>query len=212
MMGIVRRLPPLALALWAVGPAGNAASAADNATPAPAGDTAHLSRSSVSASADAQATLAVDAPGRFSIRAESRAGVALQLVDMIAGPGELAGEAGVRDGRLDVLLDKGIYKIRTVGAAGAVGDARLTAQPFRAADAASMSLLPGGQFSGELQDLAQRSYWILVEKSGTISVEAVGRALADLRVWRNGTDLIDIDPVTSTIEAVRGHPLLRARI
>ncbi|HMA71433.1 MAG TPA: hypothetical protein VKP67_08095, partial [Xanthobacteraceae bacterium] len=115
MMGIVRRLPPLALALWAVAHAGNAASAADNATPGPAADTAHLSRSSISASADAQAMLAVDAPGRFSIRAASRTGVALQLVDMIAGPGELAGEAGVRDGRVDVLLDKGIYKIRTVG-------------------------------------------------------------------------------------------------
>jgi hypothetical protein len=212
MLGIVRRLRPLALALWAVALPGDAASAADNAVRAPAAGTAHLSSSSVSASADAQAMLMVDAPGRFSIRAESRTGVALQLVDMIAGPGELAGEAGVRDGRLDVLLDKGTYKIRTLGAAGAVGDARLTAQPFRAADAASMSLVRGGQFSGEVQDLAQRSYWILVDNSGSIYVEAVGRALADLRVWRNGTDLVDIDPVTSTIEATRGHPLLRARI
>jgi hypothetical protein len=212
MIGIVRRLPPLALALWTIALAGNAASAADDAMGGAAADAAHLSRSNVSASADAQAMLTVDAPGRFSIRAESRTGVALQLVDMIAGPGELAGEAGVRDGRLDVLLDKGTYKIRTVGAGGAVGDVHLTAQPFRAADAASMSLLRGGQFSGELQDLAQRSYWILVDKSGTISVEAVGRALADLRVWRNGTDLIDINPVTSTIEATRGHPVLRAGI
>lgn len=212
MMGIVRRLPHLALAFWTVVHAGNAARAADNALPAPAAGSAHLSRSSVSASADSQAMLTVDAPGRFSIRAESRTGVAFQLVDMIAGPGELAGEAGVRDARLDALLDKGTYKIRTVGAAGAVGDARLTAMPFRAADEASMSLLRGGQFSGELQDLAQRSYWVLVDKSGAISVEAVGRALADLRIWRNGTDLIDVDPVTSTIEATRGHPLLRARI
>ena len=35
-------------------------------------------------------------------------------------------------------------------------DARLTAQPFRAADSASMSLVRGGQFSGELQDLETR--------------------------------------------------------
>jgi len=103
--------------VWAVAHAGNAASAADNAVRAPAADIASLSRSSVSASADGEAMLTVDSPGRFSIRAQSRTGVALQLVDMIAGPGELAGEAGVRDGRLDVLLDKGTYKIRTVGAA-----------------------------------------------------------------------------------------------
>src|SRR5262245_32845740 len=91
MMGIVRRLPPLALALWAVAHAGTAASAADNAMLAPAAGTAHLSRNGVAASAEAQAMLTVDAPGRFSIRVASRTGVALQLVDMIAGPGELAG-------------------------------------------------------------------------------------------------------------------------
>jgi hypothetical protein len=57
--------------------------------------------------------------GRFAIHAESKTGVALQLVDMITGPGNVAGEPGGRDGRLDVLLDKGVYKLRSFGAAGA---------------------------------------------------------------------------------------------
>ena len=70
----------------------------------------------VSAAADQDTILHVDAPGRLSIRAESATGVALQLVDMIAGPGDIEGEAGVRDGRLDVLVDQGAYKIRSFGA------------------------------------------------------------------------------------------------
>jgi hypothetical protein len=212
MVDIARRLPLLALAVCAIVQAGVAAIAAEIALRSPPSGTAHISPDRASASGDGEAMLTVDAPGRFSLRAESQTGVALQLVDMISGPGEIVGEAGVRNARLDVLLDRGIYKIRTIGAPGAVGEARLVAHPFRSVDAANASLLRGGQFGGDLPDLAQRSYWILVDKSGSIFVEAVGRALADLRVWHNGTDLVDVTAVTSTIEPTRGHPLLRARI
>ena len=42
----------------------------------------------------------------------------------------MAGDAGVRDGRLDVLLDKGVYKLRLSGAKIANGDAALSVAPF----------------------------------------------------------------------------------
>ena len=60
-----------------------AAFAADNLPPAPLPAAAHLSSDTVSAATDGQAMLTVDAPGRLFIRAESKTGVALELVDMI---------------------------------------------------------------------------------------------------------------------------------
>ena len=119
MTGTQRRLAILALCVACVaGWSTKGAIAADNLPPAPLPAAAHLSSDTVSAAADGQAMLTVDAPGRFSIRAESKTGVALELVDMITGPGERFGEAGASDGRIDALLDKGTYKIRTFGASG----------------------------------------------------------------------------------------------
>src|SRR5262245_4006830 len=61
----------------------DAAPALPSAAPEPS---ARLSGATVSAAADGQVLLTVEASGRFAIRAESKVGVALQLVDMIAGP------------------------------------------------------------------------------------------------------------------------------
>ena len=167
--------------------------------PAESEPSARLSGATVSAAADGQVLLTVEASGRFAIRAESKTGVALQLVDMIAGPGDVAGEAGVRDGRLDVLLDKGVYKLRSFGAQGAAGEANIVVEPFRNAAPASADLLHGGEFSTELTDLQQRSYWTVVGGSRRVSVEAVGRALQDLRLWRNDVDLAALTPALTSI-------------
>src|SRR5436853_301266 len=86
---------------------------------------ATLSNTRVPAEREADTLLHVQVAGRFSLRAQSPAGVSLQLVDMATGPGEVSGAAGTRDGRIDVLLDKGTYKLRSAGAAGATGQATL---------------------------------------------------------------------------------------
>lgn len=170
---------------------------------------ARLTQEQVPAAGEGQALLEVTAPGRFSVRAESKTGVALQLVDMIAGPQERMGEAGARDGRIDALLDKGVYKIRTFGAKGAPGTARLTVATFK--DAGPLAGL-SEDFSGELNDLQQRSFMIAVGKSGKVAVEAMGRALSDLRLWRNGADLVGLAPELLTVEPKAGRPVMRARI
>ncbi|WPP05673.1 hypothetical protein [Methylocella tundrae] len=184
----------------------------DKLPPAPADPAARLARASVSAATDETTLLTVETPGRLSIRAQSGAGVALQLVDMMTGPGEIAGEQGVRDGRLDVLLDRGVYRLRSLGAKGAIGEAKLAVLPFHSAGVAKADLLRGGEDSAELGDLAQRSYWIVVSPGEKVSVEAVGRALGDLRLWRNGTDLVDLKPAIATVEPEAGHPMARLRV
>jgi hypothetical protein len=47
---------------------------------------------------------------RYSIRAKV-SGARIELVDMIAGPLDSSGAPGLRDGRIDALLDKGVYKL-----------------------------------------------------------------------------------------------------
>ncbi len=201
--------------LWAlqIGPALCANPNSDRLPPVPPDPSARLSQSSVSAAAaDETALLTVETPGRFSIRAQSGGGVELQLVDMMMGPGEVSGKAGVRDGRLDVLLDRGVYRLHSLGAAGATGDAKLSVTPFRGVGAGQGDVLRGGEASGELGDLEQRSYWIVVSTGAGASVEATGRALRDLRLWRNGADLVDLKPGVATLEPVAGHSMTRLRI
>jgi hypothetical protein len=185
---------------------------ADRLPPVPPDPTARLSQTSVSAAADEASFLTVETPGRFSVRAQSSGGVALQLVDMMTGPGEVSGKAGVRDGRLDLLLDRGVYKLHSLGAAGAIGEAKLSVTPFRSVGAGQGDVLRGGEATGELGDLEQRSFWIIVSPGAGASVEATGRALRDLRLWRNGADLVDLKPGVGTLEPVAGHPMNRLRI
>ena len=131
---------------------------------------------------------------------------------MMTGPGEISGKAGVRDGRLDLLLDRGVYKLHSIGAAGATGEAKLSVTPYHSVGAGQDDVLRGGEASGELGDLEQRSYWIIVSPGTGVSVEATGRALRDLRLWRNGADLVDLKPGAATLEPVAGHSMNWLRI
>ncbi|OWJ63788.1 hypothetical protein [Inquilinus limosus] len=174
---------------------------------APVAASATVDRDKLPAAGQHDTLLRVLQPGRFSIRVSSPSGVAIQLVDMLTGPSEPSGEAGVADGRLDVLLDIGTYKLRLFGAKGAEGEAALTVAPFREAEAPALRPRDGEVQSAPLADLQQRSFWLAVEVPGFLRLEAAGRSLADLRFWRNGTDLVPQAGRKRTIEPVAGHPM-----
>ncbi|MBS7812077.1 lysozyme inhibitor LprI family protein [Roseococcus pinisoli] len=167
---------------------------------------ASLSRATIPSAGAAEVMLTVTRPGRFTIRAASPSGTALQLVDMLAGPMDWVGEPGAADGRLDALLDVGTYKLRARGAEGAAGETALSVTPFR--DAAPPAvLIPGGTVSATLADGEQRGFWIVVEARRPVRIEAAGRALADLRLWRDGRDLVPLPTRTTSIQPVPGHSL-----
>jgi hypothetical protein len=151
--------------------------------PAVTAPAARLQRETLPTAGQGETLLEVLQPGRFAIRAESPTGTALQLVDMLTGPADESGAPGAADGRLDVLLDTGTYKLRTQGAENAQGDTRLTVTPF--AEAAPPAILRSGEtLSAELADTQQRAFWFVVDKQRPVRVEAAGRALRDLRLWR----------------------------
>lgn len=179
------------------------------AVPSPA---AALDRARVGASGHGEAIVTVATPGRFTLQAKSATGVSLQIVDMISGPGDAAGEPGIKDGRLDLLLDRGTYKLRTLGDPRASGEAELTLEPVRLAGPVEAGLVFGGEAAATLSDGTERAFWVSVPKPGHVSVEAVGRALGDLRLWRNGTDLAPLSPVLDRIALALGHGATRARV
>lgn len=161
---------------------------------------------------DGASLLTIPAPGRYSIRAKSPSGARIELVDMIAGPLDSAGAAGLRDGRIDALLDKGVYKLRITGVKGASGKAALSASPFVEIDASRPALVAGRVQSGELGDLQQRSYALDVDAEGPVFLEAIGRSLQDLRVWQADGALVELSSERNAVETRQGRYMNRLRL
>ncbi len=173
---------------------------------------ATLDDTALPAAEEADTLLHVTGPGRFVLAAHGSGGAALQLVDMLEGPSEVAGASGAQDGRLDRLLDVGVYRLRVFSAPGAAGTTTLSVTAFR--DAAPPRALPqpGATLDATLGDAGQRAFWLSVPPSGEVRVEAAGRALADLRLWRDGRELAALAPARRRIEPVVGHPLADLRL
>jgi uncharacterized protein len=199
------------------GPLQTAAPAAPPADPAiPAGITppgaATLDQASLPVAEHAETMLHVTTAGRFTIAAKSPSGAALQLIDILTGPGRVAGVAGAQDGRLDPLLDVGTYKLRITSAKAATGSVALSVTPFH--DAAPSAALPQPGFprTTTLNDGEQRAFWLTVPPGETVRIEAAGRSLADLRLWRDGRELTALEPAAMRTEPVSGHPLTDLRL
>lgn len=181
--------------------------------PAAAG---RLDTAALPASEHTETLVHVTSPGRFAIAAHSQGGVALQLVDMLTGPSDVAGVAGSQDGRLDQLLDVGTYKLRVFAAKGATGSVALTLTAFH--DSAPPYALPqpGRILTASLADGEQRGFWLTVPEAGggaaNVRIEAAGRALNDLRLWRNGRELTELLPDQRRIEPQPGHPMTDLRL
>lgn len=161
------------------------------------------------ATRQAETLVHITASGFFTLSAQSPGGAGLQLVDMLTGPSDIAGVAGVQDGRLDVLLDTGTYKLRVFSAAAATGNVALTLSAFH--DAAPPAALPqpGRTVAATLADGEQRAFWLTVaatpDKQPNVRIEAAGRSLADLRLWRDGRELTNLVADRQRIEPTSGH-------
>ena len=153
--------------------------------------------------------LHVSVPGRYSLQAQSDQGTKLEIVDRMAGPFAAAGSAGEQDGRLDLLLDKGIYKIRLRSHEEGVGTLKLAVHPFVEIDLPDKLLsLDAYQIeNSSLEDLQQQSFWLHLKRRRILRLEAIGRNLKDCRLWRDGVWLEDIKPRFSTYEPVNGQPM-----
>lgn len=153
--------------------------------------------------------LHIAAPGRYSLQAQSDQGTKIEIVDRMAGPFAAAGSAGENDGRLDLILDRGAYKIRLRSHEEGVGTLTLAVHPFVEIGSPDRLLSPDAYQieSGSLEDLQQQSFWLHLKNRQILRLEAIGRNLKDCRLWRDGVWLEDIKPSFSTYEPVNGQPM-----
>jgi len=156
--------------------------------------------------------LHIQKPGRYSIQVRSGQGTRLEVVDRMAGPFASSGIAGIEDGRVDVLLDIGAYKIRLKSHKNGTGEAKLVVYPFtEAQEAQEIRHLPFLKslkiIEGSLEDLQQRSWWLHIKKRQILRLEIIGRNLRDCRLWREGSWLEDITPDVSQYDPIDGRPM-----
>ena len=175
-------------------------------------ETVDIDHKTLPAAGTHAAQLTVGAFGRYAVTVSSGQGVALQLHDRMAGAGPLVGEAGKEDGRLDLFLDRGEQRIVTYGAPRASGVAKLEAHAFRELNDHPPLLVEYRLESSSLGDFEQRSYWLEIKEKQVVALEAAGRHLADLRLWRDGSWLVDARPRITQTQARPEQPLAVARL
>jgi hypothetical protein len=202
-----------ALAVLLAALAGLHLEAAPAASLAAPGSASALEPGSLPATGEQSALLSIAAFGRYSIEVKSAQGVGLQLVDRMTGPGEIQGGAGESDGRIDAFLDRGQYRILLHASDQGSGDAVLSLHPFAELNGPAIPRLPEiRRVDTALEDYQQRSYWLELAERRTVAIEAAGRNLADLRLWRDGSWLVDAAPAAARIEPLPGRPLAVRRI
>ena len=168
---------------------------------------AKFDRTLFAAQGDNQTLVTIGGFGRYSVMVKSDQGTALQLVDRMAGPSPVDGSAGHGDGRIDALLDRGQYKIRLFSDARGSGDAELSVVPSVERNPDPQQLLELKPVVAELGDHEQRSYWLDLKERRFVVLEAAGRYLADLRLWKDGNWLVDATPNAGERDPNGGEPL-----
>jgi hypothetical protein len=166
-----------------------------------------LSQTDFEANGTHEAILTVAAFGRYAITVTSAQGTALQLVDRMAGPGEIQGTPGQSDGRIDAFLERGRYKIRLISNAGGSGKAVLSVTPFTELQPNPLQLIENKPVQAQLDDRQQLSWWIRVPTRGTYNFEAGGRYLTDLRLWENGGWIVGASLAAGESDAIPDQPL-----
>lgn len=178
-----------------------------------AGGMARLDRTVFPANGRQGTLLNVGTFGRYALITHSAQGTALQLVDRMAGPGAFFGVPGSSDGRLDAFLDRGVYKVVLEASAKGSGEVELDVRSFAELNGPAIPGLPELKLvQGELDDFQQRSYWLDIQERRVVAIEAAGRNLADLRLWRDGNWLVDATPDISAGEPEPGKPLNMRRL
>ncbi|HEV2678786.1 MAG TPA: lysozyme inhibitor LprI family protein [Aliidongia sp.] len=177
------------------------------AATAPAGPQPKLAASLFPAQGQHETTVTIPSFGRYSFSVHSDQGTALQLVDRMAGPGPLDGAAGSVDGRVDGFLDHGIYKLRLISDPRGSGDAELSVRTSTELEPEPVRLVELKPVQADLADHEQRSYWLEITERKVVAIEAAGRYLADLRLWKDGVWLVAATPETSVRDPGTGQPL-----
>jgi hypothetical protein len=170
-----------------------------------AGDTAVAT---VSSKGTSTLLLPVKKWGRYSIRASGTQPVALSVADKRNGVFCSDGEAGQRNGRIDVFLEIGEYEIIVNGDAKATLTSKITSLPYVNVPGYTASwLIPRRENQLSLDDMQQACFWFDLSTDSTVYIEASGRNLAELKIWQNGEWVRDANKRLFTVKPKAETPL-----
>lgn len=161
--------------------------------------------------------LTVSETGLYSIQAESPTGTRISVIDRMSGILSSSGSVGDYDGRIDVLLSEGEYKIKLFSDIYADGRISLSVFLYKELNSninelpVRLNTLPGisdGEaIYTELNDLEQKSYWIYIKEDEALTLEIMGRNLSGSILWKDGIWLTPIVPSESIYETEPGKPM-----
>jgi hypothetical protein len=173
--------------------------------------TPSLATDTFAAGGPASTLLTLAAAGMVSVRAVLPLGVGIFLVDRMEGELARSGSTATADGRIDISLDAGQYRVLLDDVKAAGGTARLEARSFTLANGSLPAewprLLDGVAATGSLRDLESASYWVELRKDGPLELEAMGRDLDSLEVWRDGSYLLGSWSPTEDRQVETGRPM-----
>jgi hypothetical protein len=157
------------------------------------------------------ALLRLSQAARVSLIVQSPTGRVISLHDKMEGEIARDGSAGSKDGRIDISLDAGEYRVRLEGDAAGIEHNRLSVRTFSEVNGPKGSdwprLIPGKVAGAELKDLESASYWIELREDGALEAEALGRCLAVMEIWREGQYLVGSYPVREERQVEEGRPM-----
>lgn len=146
--------------------------------------------------------------GRYSIRASGTQPVAISVADKRNGVFCSDGEAGQRNGRIDLFLEIGEYKIIVNGDSKATLTSKIISLPFtNVAGHTASWLIPCKENQLSLDDMQQACFWFDLNTDSTVYIEASGRNLADLKIWQNGEWVRDASRRQFTVRPKAETPL-----
>jgi len=157
--------------------------------------------------------LSVSAPCSLTVRVTSPLGAGIVLEDRMTGVVARDGNPGERDGRIDYTLDAGEYRITVLRGEGDAGPIRLTAEPLAEANTPNEQALllnsaEGSLIASTLKDGEQKSFWVRHEaENSPLILEAAGRSLRSVQLWKDGQLLTADRPFLRTIAPDPGKSL-----
>ena len=176
-------------------------------------DAAILAQATLPASGRQSTRLSVSRFGRYAITAQSPQGTALQIIDRMTGPGAVQGTPGEQDGRLDLFLARGEYRLVAHAHEEGSGEVALAVHGFTELGGSELpQLVEHKLVTTTLGDFQQHSYWLHITQRRHVILEAAGRSLADLRLWKDGNWLVDVEPTMSVAQPAAGRPLTLCQI
>jgi hypothetical protein len=156
--------------------------------------------------------LTVRESGKYSIEAASKTGTMLSLIDRMAGLLNNDGDPGKRDGRIDILLEKGEYRVELTPDPKVPLKVTLSCVRYKEMNPVN----PGGELprldqgdflEATLGDHESRSFWVIIKERKVLYLEALARNLSDSRLFVNGELLVPANPSVSEYSPIPGMPM-----